>query len=446
MSGQRAHQHVPEGQFTPHRPIPTLPANVNGFLDTILASPTHLANDILLASPPLQPAMSTAEEQIQQLRQLAEAQQNQIAEQQKQMDEANQFANLQTEQLRESKRQLEASQQSVIDLTNAFRDLTAHPRPLTVSTTPKKKPELPPFDSKNILVWIRRVEAAYARSGTTEAKDKFAWMEGIFQVKLDPQIDAYLYGTNTSQDWSDFISYLKLRYGPTIREKAQKLLTDIPRHDLTPSQYLIQLNEDTKDVTVDHIKREHLLKTIPPRIREMLGKEVESMSAEEVAKAADSFFDRTGKPLERHSAPINQVATQPSFRSTSHLSSSSSSSSSSAALPSTSATPPPSFTTAYSDEDETDINFVRRNQRGNNRGRSQSRNQRSNSRPPFNRPSNAPSTGSSQTSSQPSHPQGTCRWHRLFGDKSRKCVTDCPRFKSFQASLKSGNGQGGHRQ
>ena len=446
MSGQRDHQHVPDGYFTPYRPIPTLPANVDDFLDRALAASPQLPNDIHLASPPPQPAMATAEDQIQQLRLLAEAQQQQIAEQQKQMDDANHFANLQTEQLRESKRQLEASQQSVTELTNAFRDLTAQSRPLTVSTAPKKKPDLPPFDAKNILVWIRRVEAAYARVGTTDAKDKFAWMESIFQVKLDPQIDAYLYGTNTAQDWSDFLSYLKLRYGPTIREKAQKMLTDIPRHDLTPSQYLIQLNEDTKDVTVDHIKREHLLKTIPPRIREMLGQEVESMTAEEVAKAADSFFDRTGKPLERHSAPINQVSTSSSSRSASFLSSASSSSSSSAALPPTSSMAPPSFTTAYSDEDEMDINFVRRNQRGNNRGRSQSRNQRSNSRPPFNRLSNAPSTGSSQSASQPSHQQGLCRWHRRFGDKSLKCCTDCSRFKSFQANQKSGNGQGGHRQ
>ena len=433
MSGQRDHLHIPDGFFTPQRPIPTLPTNVSGFLDQILASP-----DSHPSSPPTQPIMATAELQIQQLRELAEAQQQQLQEQQKQMDDASQFVSLQTQQLQESKRQLEASQQSVAELTQAFRELTTQPRPLTISSAPKKKPELPPFDSKNILVWIRRVEAAYARVGIVDPKDKFSWMESIFQVKLDPQIDAYLYGNNSAQDWTDFINYLKLRFGPTVREKAQKLMTDIPRHDLTPTQYLLQLNEETKDVTVDQIKREHLLKTIPSRIREILGKEVETMSAAEVAAAADSFFDRNGRPLEKHSSAVNHVATS----STTYLTASAPLPSSSSSTNASSA----SFTSAFSDDDETNINFVRNNQRNNNNNRSRSRNARSNSRPPFNRPPNSSSTGSSQGQSQSNHPKGTCRWHRMFGDKSLKCCTDCPKFKTFQASKNSGNGQGGRRQ
>ena len=144
-----------------------------------------------------------------------------------------------------------------------------------------KKPELPPFDSKNILIWIRRIEAAYYRVGVVAAKDKFAWLESMFQVKMDPTIDSYLYGTNTEDDWTNFLAYLKKQYGPTIKQKALKLMGDIPRHDLQPSQYLKQLEEDTQDVTVDHIRKQHLLKTIPPRLREIMGKEVEDMSAKE---------------------------------------------------------------------------------------------------------------------------------------------------------------------
>ena len=263
-------------------------------------------------------------------------------------------------------------------------------------------------------------------------------MESIFQVKLDPQIDAYLYGNNSAQDWTDFINYLKIRFGPTIREKAQKLMSDIPRHDLTPTQYLLQLNEDTKDVTIDQVKREHLLKTIPPRIREILGKEVETMTAAEVAAAADSFFDRNGRPLEKQSSVVNHVAAS----STSHSTASAPLPPSSSSTNASSA----SFTAAFSDDDETNVNFVRNNQRFNsNNGRSRSRGPRSNSRPPSNRPSNTLSTGSSQGSNQSAQPQGTCRWHRLFGDKSRKCCTDCPQFKTFQANQKAGNGQGGRR-
>ena len=74
MSGQRDNLHVPDVPFTPQRPIPTLPTNVDGYLDQILASPqSH-------PSPSTQPTMATAEQQIQQLRELAEAQQQQLQE------------------------------------------------------------------------------------------------------------------------------------------------------------------------------------------------------------------------------------------------------------------------------------------------------------------------------------------------------------------------------
>ena len=361
-------------------------------------------------------------------------------QQSKQIEEGNTFANDMASQLQEAKRQQEASQKSIADLTNAFNNLNGNiasqARPLTLSNPPKKKPELPPFDSKNVLIWIRRVEAAYARVGVIEPKDRFAWMESIFQVGLDPQIDSYLYGTNTLQDWEDFIDYLKLQYGPTMRQKAQKLMGDIPRHDLKPSQYLLRLKDDVKDVEIDHILKEHVLKSIPPRIREIMGKEVEGLSAEQVAKQADDFFDRNGRPTEKSSTPINHVT-----------SSSKPSSTTSASAASTASTSSP-FTSAFSDDDDTDVNFVKRGgQRNNDRGRNFNRGQRSQSRPSFNRQPNASSTGSSTSnpSASSSFASGTCRWHRRFGEKSLKCCTDCPLFKSFNANQKPGNGQGGRR-
>merc|ERR1711911_188355 len=364
-----------------------------------------------------------------------------LAQQQaKQIEEGNSFANEMAQQLQEAKRQQEASQKNIADLTNAFNNLNSNissqARPLTLSNPSKKKPELPPFDSKNVLVWIRRVEAAYARVGITEPKDCFAWMESIFQVGLDPQIDSYLYGTNTLQDWEAFIEYLKLQYGPTMRQKAQKLMGEIPRHDLKPSQYLLRLKDDAKDVEIDHILKEHLLKSIPPRIREIMGKEVEGLTAEQVAKQADDFFDRHGRPTEKFSNPIN------------HITSSSNASSTTAAPAAAATATASSFTPAFSDDDETDINFVKRGgQRNNDRGRSFNRGQRSRSRPSFNRQNNSSSTNNSSNSSSASasFAAGTCRWHRRFGDKSLKCTTDCPLFKTFSANQKQGNGQGGRR-
>ena len=364
-----------------------------------------------------------------------------LAQQQaKQIEDGNTFANDMASQLQEAKRQQEASQKSIADLTNAFNSLNSNvssqARPLTLSSPPKKKPELPPFDSKNVLIWIRRVEAAYARVGVIEPKDRFAWMESIFQVGLDPQIDSYLYGTNTLQDWEDFIEYLKLQYGPTIRQKAQKLMGEIPRHELKPSQYLLRLKDDVKDVEIDHILKEHVLKSIPPRIREIMGKEVEGLTAEQVAKQADDFFDRNGRPTEKFSTPINHVSSTSSVPSTP-------SASAAPAAPTTS-----SFTSAFDENDDADINFVRRGgQRNNDRGQSSNRGQRSRSRPPFNKQSNAPSGGnaSNNSSASSSFASGTCRWHRRFGEKSLKCCTDCPLFKNFTANQKQGNGQGGRR-
>ena len=114
-----------------------------------------------------------------------------LAERQaKQIEDGNAFANQAAAQSQESQRQLEISQQNLSDLTAAFNSLSTQGRPLTVTSAPKKKPDLPAFDSKNVLIWIRRVEAAYLRAGVVEPKDKFAWLESMFQVKLDPQIDA----------------------------------------------------------------------------------------------------------------------------------------------------------------------------------------------------------------------------------------------------------------
>ena len=431
MSGQEAHPHVPIGLFTPHRPIPHLPADTDLFVSQLLASPPPRMELGNTASDPSAPAaqpqqrMELTEERFLQLQALAERQAQQI-------EDGNTFANQAAAQLQESQRQLEVSQRNLSDLTAAFNSLSTQGRPLTVTSAPKKKPDLPAFDSKNVIIWIRRVEAAYLRAGVVDPKDKFAWLESMFQVKLDPQIDAYLYGSNTAQDWADFLAYLKLQYGPTIRQRAQKLMSDIPRHELKPSQWLLQLKEDVKDVEIDHVLKEHLLKTIPSRIREIMGKEVENMSSEEVAKLADDFFDRQGKPIERQATPVN------------HVTSASSSTASLPPFPTSSSSS--TFTHAYSDDDETDVNFVKKGGfRGNERGRFNNRGPRSKSRSNYSRPPNTSSTASAANDPQPAKQANLCRWHRMFGDKSRKCVTDCSKYKAFTAAQGSGNGQGGRR-
>lgn len=366
--------------------------------------------------------MSITPEQFATLQQMMEAQQKQIQE----MKEA---ATVQHNNLLESQRQLQQSQDTVQQLSDAFSSLSTRPQQQSVAH--RKKPDLPPFDPKNILIWIKRLQSAYDRAGVTLAKDKFAFLEATFPVKQNAKIDAFMYGTNTEQDWIDFLVFLKEEYGPTIRQKAVKMMSEIPRHDMKPTVYLQQLNDDTEDLTIDHIKREHLLKTIPPRIREIMGKEVEKMTALEVAQMADDFFDRNGRPLEKMGQSVNNV-----------------SNSSSSSTPAASAASHHGFTSAFSDDDDTDVNFVKRGGRQGNRGRSQSRNWRSNSKTGnSNSTPAASSSSSSNSSSTQSSSSGQCRWHRRFGSKSNKCVTDCSLYQSFIAQQRkgSGNGQGGRR-
>ena len=384
------------------------------------------------AAPPAI-TMSITPEQFASLQQMMEAQQKMI-------EEMKTAAEQQHNNLLESQRQLHESQSTVSRLSTAFEELSTRPpqqaqQVQQVQAQPtKKKPDLPPFDAKNILIWIKRIESAYTRANVTLAKDKFAFLESTFPVKQNATIDKFMYGNNTEADWEEFLAFLKKEYGPTIRQKACKLMGEVPRHDMKPSEYLLQLEEDTKDVTIDHIRREHLLKTIPPRIREIMGKDVENLTAKEVAKMADDFCDRHGRPLEKTNHTVSNVVRN---------SNSSSASSPAAAAPS-------HFTTAFSDEEESDVNFVKRGGRQRNNSRSQSRNWRSNSRQ---RPSssNSSSTASSSNSSNSSSTQQTktnsCRWHRLFGNKSTKCVTDCPLYQSFIAQQRkgSGNEQGGRR-
>ena len=90
MSGQGDHPHVPDGNFTPHRPIPTLPEDTDRFIDQLLASPPHQpalhGMDFDSASPnslpaPVhhpQPRMELTEERFLALQALAEKQAKQI--------------------------------------------------------------------------------------------------------------------------------------------------------------------------------------------------------------------------------------------------------------------------------------------------------------------------------------------------------------------------------
>ena len=173
----------------------------------------------------------------------------------------------------------------------------------------RRKPEIPAFDKNHIDIWIRRTEHAYTRAGVTSINDKFAWLETKFPVGTDPQIDEFLYGNATSDNWDAFLAYLREEYGTTKQQRASVFIDGLKRDGLRPSQYAATLNEKTKDVSIDDIKKEMLLREMPIDVRRMLQERIQTLSFKDAAKIADNYFDADGKP--KHSpnpASINEVS------------------------------------------------------------------------------------------------------------------------------------------
>ena len=369
--------------------------------------------------PPPDLSSLTVEQQLEKFRELAMQQQAQLDQQNTNM-QALQQQHLQ-------------SQASVAQLSAALQSLTALQQPQQQPSRARKKPEIPALDLKNIINWIKRLEKAYERAEVVLAKDKFAFLENIFDVAMNPTVNRFLYGDNTDQDWNDFLQYLKKEYGPTRRQKAKKLIAEAPRNGLKPSQYLIQLEEDTSEVTIDDIRKEHLLKTLPPWIREYLGESMETRSAQELAQMADTFFDRQGNPLEKSLSSVN------------HIGAASSSSNNSS-----------TFTAAFSAQDDNaeDINAIRRStSRGRgNFNRSRSRN-RSNNGFKRNVSPAASSSGSNSRTRSPARGfaqgqqnliDGICWYHHTHGTEAQKCAPGCKQANASKSN--QGNGRGGRRQ
>ena len=162
-------------------------------LDQSLQPP--LAANLSHPPPPPQPTMPTVEEQLAEFRRIAEQQQSQL-----QRYEQQQQAQMQA---------FQQSQDTVAQLSQALATLTANAAAPTPAPPQKKKPDLPPWEPKKINIWIRRVTAAYQRAGIVNPKDKFAFLESMFEVNGNPKINEFLYGANTEADWDNFLAYLR---------------------------------------------------------------------------------------------------------------------------------------------------------------------------------------------------------------------------------------------
>ena len=290
----------------------------------------------------------------------------------------------------------------------------------TQSVQTLRKPDLPVFDKKNVEIWIKRVEAAYARVHCTSPALKFAHLETKFDVGADPVVDEFLFGEATEDSWRSFLEYLRTRHAPNTKERALTVISGTPREGRTPTQLAAIMKEKAGSVTIDDVLKEQLLKELPPEIHRQIIDKVDGLTFEQTGQLADKWFDKDGKPLlATNPSTINNVTRPPT--------------------PSPAASASASdFTAPFEDPDEeADINAVRfrQGQRQNfrvqngssSRGKSQNGAQNggqrggNSSRPQENSNTSGNGRGSGGGSSQ----KKVCPFHIKYGDKAERCLPWC---------------------
>ena len=267
----------------------------------------------------------------------------------------------------------------------------------TAAATPDailRKPEVPAFNKEHIEIWIKRTENAYTRAGITEASDKFAWLESKFPVRANAKIDEFLYGEATTANWNAFLAYLRKEHGPTKQQRASIILDGFKRDGRRPSQYAAALIDKTKEISIDDIRKEMLLREMPTEIRRMLQERIEGLEFQKAAEIADSYFDQDGRPrFTNNQTSVNEVA-EPEHHST--------------------------------PTDDDSINAVKRFPQNRQFGQPS----KPWGRPPPQRgaPSKPPERTNNSQPKSSIKPSGLCRFHEKYQDDAFSCEYGCKRF------------------
>ena len=308
----------------------------------------------------------------------------------------------------------------------------------------RKRPDLPVFDKDNIHIWVQRVEAAYAREQVVDPKQKFAFLESVIGVNMGPTINGFMFGVANEDNWKRFIAHLIETFGPTKEQRCNTYLDGLKRDGRRPSDLLALIRDKGKDVTIDDLQKQLILRELPSDTRKLLQDKIEGKNAEEVAVLADAHFDKEGHPL-NNSASISSISTTDQT---------------SAAR----ADSQPTVDTPNSDY--SDVNAInnhrprgqQRGGRGNNGSNnnrftpafssSSSRSGRSSSRPRQRRPSNPPANANSQQTEY-----SICRLHNCDPNSTVCQGPRCPSHHKASSCLApscnthagKGNGRGGRR-
>ena len=273
----------------------------------------------------------------------------------------------------------------------------------------KRKPEIPPFDKEHVDYWIKRTENAFIRALITSPREKFAFLETKFPVNFNPRINDFLFGEATDDTWTDFLQYLRDEYGPTKQQQASVLVDGFKRDGRRPSQYAAALNEKTKDVTLDDVKKEMLVREMPVEIRRMLQERIEGLSFVDAAKTADAYFDKEGRPRHNTAPSVSAVHKQEG-----------------------------TYTVAF-EEDTEGVNAIGKRFQKPRSGGNRNVSQHASSETPQQR------AGWNSHKAKFSKPKNLetktiCSYHANYGDQARKCEVGCYRFDEnrFPGNEKAG--------
>ena len=310
-----------------------------------------------------------------------------------------------------------------------------------------RKPNLPPFDPKNIDTWIRRMNAAFDRLEITNPKLKFSHVDEKIQCDSDPIINEFMCGAPTQVKWDEFVEYLRDKHGKTTQQRADAIIAGTERENRTPSQLWAIMMDKAGKATLDDVHKQQLLKRLPQEVRQHLEGKIEGKTGKEVATLADVYFDKQGK-LKNQTGTSNINAVRPPHQQPQPqpqpiLRAPDSSTRSSE--------PPLTYTSAFtSGEESPDISAVRfkqgqkqrfnvENQQGGrsqSRGRSFSRgnNDNSNSHQSNNRYSNNGGRFGGSSSSNHNNNKKVCHFHNKFGDKAERCEEFCMMWSTHSAA------------
>ena len=329
--------------------------------------------------------------------------------------------------MEEIKSYADSLRQQALAFSSALASTTQLLSQALSSKVSKKRPDLPPFDQKNIEAWIRRTENAFTRAEVKEARDKFAHLESVISVDLHPSINAYFSGSATQDQYDEFLAFLRKRYGRTKQQKVKAAIEGVRRGGRLPSDLAAMINEQLDDVTIDDLKKAHFMAEMPQSVRNLLADKQDNMSLAELAQAANSHFNQDG----------SLRASNPQINAINGNASPAGAGAGSLPILSGSFTPPFEEGTAAV---QANINAIDRRGDSNSRVNSRSRNP--------SRPRGAPSRSSSRAETKRNANPNYCWLHNKHGDNANYCKPPCshPRSNAMQQQQQqSGNGRGGRR-